>query len=191
MRYKLSRWMLLEKHSHACCIPLTKLTGSLKIYNQNISITKGEGALLGEKAGLWGAACGCASAAMPCARGNLWEAWTIPLGGTTGAGWFSPTPSGLVVQTQHSVPSGASLSQSLLSPKRRAVSVPAERRLWGWGQQGPFPSQAMGCAAWFGWGGCTGSSHTVTTKAAESRTGKLREISLEERLNPKMKDTVR
>lgn len=35
------------------------------------------------------------------------------------------------------------------------------------------------------------SSHSVTTKAAESWTGKLREISLEDRLNPKMKDTAR
>lgn len=49
MRYKLSRWMLLEKHSPECYIPLTKLAGSLKTYNPSIAfIMKGRGTLLGE-----------------------------------------------------------------------------------------------------------------------------------------------
>lgn len=88
--------MLLEKHSHACCIPLTKLTGSLKIYDQNIFITKGKGVLLGEKAGLWGAVCGCASTAMPCAPGEPlgspnnssgWDCWSwVVLTHTVGSG---------------------------------------------------------------------------------------------------------
>lgn len=132
--------MLLGKHSRECCIPLTKLPGSLQIHDPNILlITRQNSSWCGGEAPLWGAAVLPRALGTPLGIPNNSSGRDCPSCGS----WL-PVPA----------PSRACLSQSLLSPKRllRAVGVPAGEGSEGLGAAGSFPSQARGicCMFWEG-----------------------------------------
>lgn len=160
--------MLLEKHSHECCIPLTKLAGSLQTRDQNIVlITRWNGTESGGEARLWGAACGRASAAMPCAPGRPLR---IP---NSSSGWecqsCSSCPHAPLCQfpLEHCCPKVFCLQRGLCE---QLVSPQGGRRGgWrGWGGAGTLSLSTRGTAACFGWGGTyRGSSHSATDERSQ------------------------
>lgn len=191
MRYKLSRRMLLEKHSHKCCIPLKKNSRkSSNIWSKHCINYEAERYLV------WGRDSPSGCSVQPCLCCDA-----VCPGETTVNPeqflWVGPPelrflPTCSLVP----VPSGALLSQSLLSPKRPlwAVSVPAGRQ--------ERRSERLGGSRTLSLSGqrillhvLDGGEHTVEAltlqllREAKSWTGNLREISLEDRFHPEMKET--